>query len=127
MMGMLPYGYGESLPATPLTTVGTSSEDKQAATAIMVAQIIGAAASGAVSTPEEIQARIENLQGMKKRIPALSAYYDNQINKLRARQRALVQSQQKTDTWRGLGQAGLVVGILVGVGLFGLTLRYALK
>lgn len=124
--GALPLGYGEMEPVGSNPAASTN-KDEYTAAALTIAQMVGAGISGASSTPEELRARIANLQGMKRRIPALAIYYDNQIAKLQARLVALQRVEKRSATWRGLGQAGLGVGIFLGFSLSALALSSALR
>jgi hypothetical protein len=75
-----------------------------------------------------MQAKIQNYEMLKQRNPALSGIYDIQIRKLQARLQAAQQqlqiraeSEAATRQWRGLGQAGIGIGILAGVGVLAVT------
>lgn len=82
----------------------------------------------------EANAKIANYKDLKKRTPALSAFYDRQIRKLEAEAAAASQqlgvraeSEAATRQWRSLGQAGTGVGIMLGVALLGLVVAGTIK
>lgn len=75
-----------------------------------------------------LQAKIQNYEALKQRTPSLSAVYDAQIRKLQAKLAAAEQqlqiraeSEAATRQWRGLGQAGIGIAILAGVGILAVT------
>lgn len=83
-----------------------------------------------------MQAQIQNLEALKAKTPALASVYDLQINRAKAKLAAAQQqlalraeSEAATRQWRGLGQAGAGIGIVLGIALVGLvgaaTLRVA--
>lgn len=80
------------------------------------------------------EAKIKNMRQMKRTIPALAWFYDNQIRKLEAKRDAAKsrlalkeESESSWRVWRGLGQAGAGVGLVVGVGVAALLLSAAVK
>lgn len=82
----------------------------------------------------EANAKIANYKDLKKRAPALSAFYDRQIRKLEAEAAAASQQlairaegEEATRQWRSLGQAGTGVGIALGVALLGLVVAGTVK
>jgi hypothetical protein len=71
-----------------------------------------------------LQARIQNYQAMKVKYPFMATFYNNQIGIMQAKLQAIqqnlaikVEGEQATREWRGLGQTGVAVGILAGVGV----------
>lgn len=67
-------------------------------------------------------AQIKNFQKMKAKFPALALFYDNEIRKLKAKKMAADkeitlknEGSDATRNWRLLGQAGVVVGIGIGL------------
>jgi hypothetical protein len=66
-----------------------------------------------------IEAKIENLKAQKKKLPALSGFYQNEINKLKSKLTVLKEQAASAKTQTQLLQAGTAVGVgtLVVVGL----------
>ena len=76
----------------------------------------------AYETEAVIQAKIENLKRMRDKIPVLSVFYTNEINKLHAklsvsaRQTAIQrEGEQATRDWRSIGYAVGIGATLVAV------------
>ena len=85
-------------------------------------EVVAATIGAQANTPEELRARIANLQVMKTRMPALTTLYDNRIRRLQGRLDAMVREERETTSWRMLGQTGIGVGILTGFALLGLII-----
>lgn len=113
------YGATEAEEAEALQTSNLPPE------LVTIAQVVGVAAGARANTPEELSAKIQNLQAMKQKLPFMALYYDNQIRKLKARRSALMRSERSSAQWRGLGQTAVGVGILFGVSLTALALSRA--
>ena len=86
------------------------------------AEIISAAVGAQANTPEELQARIANLQATKKRFPGMSGILNSRIRRLKGRLAAVQREEAETSQWRVLGQSAAGVGILVGFGMLGLLI-----
>lgn len=85
----------------------------------------------ATENVEVLRAKIKNAESMKRKIPALAFFYDNEIRKFRGKLKAALSAQKlqsegvaSTRSWRVLGQTGVVVGLLVGITLIAVGLNY---
>lgn len=77
-----------------------------------------------------LEAKIQNMKGMKAKFPFMSSYYDNEIRKLKAKLAATtratglqVEQEQSRRVFRYLGWAGIGVAVLFGLALTARTLR----
>lgn len=122
----LPPNYGSDVPVTESQT---SAEDVQryVETGLSLIAQYRLEAQDPRKQVALYKAKIQNLEQLKAKMPSLSGLYDRQINKLKAKLSAAEQqlqvryeSEAATRQWRGLGQAGIGVGIVVGVAALGL-------
>lgn len=118
-LGALPAHYGEDTEGSASAGGTLPPEVTQAA------EVIAAATGGRANTPEELRARIVNLEGMARKVPLLSTFYLNKARRLRGRLAAMEREERETASWRSLGQTGVGVGILVGFGVLGLLIATA--
>ena len=126
--------FGIAMPAGVTPTAATAAaptpapgvDPSAAASALPIALQAAQAILGPQDAFEDaavIEARIKNYQTMKRKLPALAWWYDNEINKLKAKldaakRRAQLQAEgeQATREWRTLGYALAAGGVLVLVG-----------
>lgn len=110
--------YGDTAPTS--SAQGQQTQD-------LIQQVLPILSSGLPSF-DPIQrsgvyaAQIKNFQIMRKKFPALALFYDNEIRKLKAKKAAADaeikiknEGSEATRNWRLLGQAGVVVGIGIGL------------
>jgi hypothetical protein len=81
-----------------------------------------------------LEAKIANYKQMRAKAPFLRFFYDNEIAKQEAKLAALKtklsiqeEGESATRQWRGLGQAGVAVGIVGGVALVAILAAVATR
>lgn len=81
-----------------------------------------------------LEAKIANYKQMRAKAPFLRVFYDNEIAKQEAKLAALKkklaiqeEGESATRQWRGLGQAGVAVGIVGGVALVAILAAVATR
>lgn len=84
--------------------------------------LIGGLLGGSLEREREVLvARIQNYSQLKDKLPYSivpgKAWYEGQINIMKARVAAIDREDAVTGTWRSLGQTGVAVGIAAGVAL----------
>ena len=85
-------------------------------------EILAGSVWAQANTPEELRARIANLQQLQRQFPAAGALTANRIRRLEGRLAAKERELAQAGQWRNLGRVGGSVGILVGFGLLGLII-----
>ena len=129
-----PWGSMFGAAAAPPQTPAEGSDHM--ATAAKAMPLLQALVSGGDATEnvEVLTAKIANMKVMKRKIPALAFFYENEIRKLEGRLKVarIAQSRQTegveaTRSWRTLGQAGIAVGVLVGVVAIALGIKFLRK
>ena len=127
----LPRGYGSygsygSYGADEEKSLFSESDIAQLTAAAPVISELISGSMDATQQKEVLQAKLKNLRRMKKKFPLLTMFYDNQIEKVKAKLEAAKQrlelqkeSQESTRTWRGLGQTGVGVAVVLGIVLTG--------
>ena len=134
------FGYGADNAASSANAAGkTPAETLQ-----QFAPVFQAVATAYVESTDprvalgQVRARISNYQKMRVTSPYNvipgKLWYDNEITKLLAREKALVEKvglehegEDATRTWRALGQTGTGVGIVTGFAVIGLILALAAR
>ena len=116
--GMLPADYGEAVSG------GADSTDDYLN---MLVKGVSVYTEQRGNTPEELQARIDNLKQMKKRMPTFAAVYDARILRWEGRRAAVDREERETTEWRTLGQTASKTSILVGIGAFALLLALSYR
>jgi hypothetical protein len=120
----VPDGYGAS------SSTSTSSSDSSLKLAQELAPIIApfVTEEDARTTASVLRAKIKNYEQMKKKLPFLAWWYDNEIRKMKAELKAVKEqareereSAQATRTWRNIGYAAALVGIVAGLSFVAFT------
>lgn len=119
MVATYPWRYRTAAFPQTAAEYGAATDAESKATAEVI-EILHTAVSGSWE-PEVIEARIANLKSAKKKFPAMSLLIDNRINVLQGKLSAARRSQSRLGAWHALGQTGIVVAIIAGLGVAGLA------
>tara|TARA_Y100000310_G_C20222456_1_gene596362 strand:- start:5 stop:430 length:426 start_codon:yes stop_codon:yes gene_type:complete len=121
----LPAGYGDATQTETPSLFSESDIAQLTAAAPAISELISGSMD-ATQRKEVLQARLKNLRRMKRKFPLLTLYYENQIERTKAklsaakkREQLQVEAQESTRTWRGLGQTGVGVAVVLGIVLTG--------
>lgn len=105
--------------------VSATAQAPSALTALLPSVLEAVASGGDPRVQVELyEAKIKNMKAMKRKLPFLAWFYENEIRKLKAKKRAAEEklvlkkeSEASTRTWRNIGRAAAGVGIIAGIGV----------